>query len=171
MKKILITLLLSTTFSTFGYSQSTLIGAEPFSVTIPQGYNRTTGNNNLATVQWENANKGIYGYVFFEHKYELLANEVEFELESYANLSISVYSNLNDYNLIKTKKYKTSTGLETVQKEFKYFDVENEIKYHMFLNVFKTKEFIYVMMNYADDKSSKNGLKDIESIINNFKLP
>jgi len=171
MKKILLSIILTTTLASFSYSQTTLVGAEPYSVTIPQGFIRTTGNSNLATVQWGNPEKEIYGYMFFEHKDELSANDVKFDLESYANLSVQEYSELQDYKLVGTKKYKTSSGIDTVQKEFKYLDESNEIKYHMFLNVFKSKDFIYVMMNYSDEKAFKNGLKDIETIINNIKLP
>ena len=171
MKKLLLSLILTTTLSTYAFSQTTLVGAEPYSVSVPQDFTRTTGNNDLATVQWENLDKGIYGYVFFEHKDELTFNEVQHDLESYANIMLENYSYLKDYKLINSKKYKNANGYETVQKEFKYYDEDNELKYHMIFNVFQSKDFNYFMINYAEDGKLNPELKDVEYIINNIKIP
>lgn len=170
MKKIVLSLLITFTFATFSFAQTTLVGAEPYSVVVPKNYTRTTGNNDLATVQWENTDEEIYGYVFFEHKDDLIHNDVKFDLESYANLTLETYNTLKGYKLINSKKFKTKNGIETIQKEFKYYDDENDIKFHMFLNIYKSNDFIYLMMNYGNENNVKNNTKDIDFIINSFKL-
>lgn len=152
-------------------AQTKLIGAENFSVTLPLQFKRTIGNNDLAVVQWEHLDKEIYGYVLFENIDELKIAKINHDLTYYADIALNDFSDYTNYKLIQSRKYNTVTGKETEEREFTYDDEENNIHFHTIINVYKTSNFIYKMINFGSEETFNEGKKDIEYIINHLQLP
>lgn len=153
------------------FAQTKLIGAENFSVSLPQQFKRTIGNNDLAVVQWEHFDKEIYGYVLFENIDELKIAKINHDLAFYADFALNDFSDYTNYKLIQARKYTTISGKETEEREFTYDDEENNIHFHTIINVYKTAHFIYKMINFGSEETFNEGKKEIEYIINQFQLP
>ena len=171
MKKLLLSTILIVAFSISTFAQTTLKGAENYSITLPQNWQRTLGANALASAQWEHNTEEIYGYVMFEHVDEIELAELKTDIESNAEYALNDFNELAQYKLLNSKKFKTTSGFETTQREFSYYDEENDIKFHMLINIFRSESFLYKMINFGTDETFKNGKKDIDFIINNIKLP
>lgn len=153
------------------FAQTKLIGAENFSVSLPQQFKRTIGNNDLAVVQWEHLNKEIYGYVLFENIDELKIANINHELAYYADIALNDFNDYSNYKLIKARKYKTSNGKETEERELTYDDEENNIHVHTIINVYKTSNFIYKMINFGSEDTFNETRNEIDYIINKLQLP
>lgn len=171
MKKLLLTLSIAISFTTFSFAQSTILGAETFSINLPNGYTRTVGTNDLASVQWENSEKETYGYIIFENLDELDLVEFDRDINKYADLSVNDFSDLNKYKLIETKKFKTKSGKETVQKQISYYNDELDATIQLQINIFMTKNFIYKMISFGEKEIFKKSDKDLDYIVNNIQLP
>ncbi|MBF0596307.1 hypothetical protein [Faecalibacter rhinopitheci] len=171
MKKLLLTLSIAISFTTFSFAQSTILGAETFSINLPNGYTRTVGTNDLASVQWENSEKETYGYIIFENLDELDLVEFDRDINKYADLSVNDFSDLNKYKLIETKKFKTKSGKETVQKQISYYNDELDATIQLQINIFMTKNFIYKMISFGEKEILKKSDKDLDYIVNNIQLP
>lgn len=171
MKKLLLTLSIAISFTTFSFAQSTILGAETFSINLPNGYTRTVGTNDLASVQWENSEKETYGYIIFENLDELDLVEFDRDINKYADLSVNDFSDLNKYKLIETKKFKTKSGKETVQKQISYYYDELDATIQLQINIFMTKNFIYKMISFGEKELFKKSDKDLDYIVNNIQLP
>ena len=152
-------------------AQTKLIGAENFSVSLPHQFKRTIGNNDLAVVQWEHLDKEIYGYVLFENIDELKIAKINHDLAYYADIALNDFANYTNFKLIQSRRYKTTSGKETEEREFTYNDEENNINVHTIINVYKTSNFIYKMINFGSEDTFNEGKKDIEYIINRIQLP
>jgi len=171
MKKILLSLAFTFTCSIFSFAQSSIKGAETFSVNLPVNYQRTIGANDLASAQWESAIDESFGYIMFENVDELKLAEVDTDLDQFADLALGDFNELNQYKLINSKKFKTKSGKETAQREFSYYDEENDIHFHFLINIYKTKDFVYKMINFGTNETFKKSKKDFDYIIDNIQLP
>ena len=173
MKKILLSTLFSLFCSLSLFAQTTLKGAENFSIALPNNWQRTLGANDLASVQWENKTDEIYGYVIFENIDEIKLLELSDDITSianYADLATNDFSDLPKFKKNTSKRFKTTLGLETEQREISYFNEELNIQIMMLINVYKSEHFIYKMINFGTEETFNKGKKDIDYIINNFKL-
>ena len=171
MKKLILSAFLLFCFSNIALAQKKILGAETYSIKLPSGFERTVGTNDAASVQWENEIKEVYGYVLFENIDELTIADITTESKNYADLSLNNFNDDDTYKLINTRKYKTKSGLETEERELSYFDKEIEIEIHFLINIFKSKHFIYKMINYGSSETFKNARTDIQYIIDHVKLP
>lgn len=173
MKKILLSTLFTLICSLSVYAQSTLKGAENFSISLPNQWQRTLGANDLASVQWENKNDEIYGYVIFENIDEIKLLELTDDISSitnYADLSTNDFSDLPKFKKNNSTRFKTTLGLDTEQREISYYNDELDVQIVMFINIYKSEHFIYKMINFGTKETIKKGKKDIDYIINNFKI-
>ena len=76
MKKIIFTFAIAFTMATTINAQSAIIGAEPFTINLPAGFQRTIGTNDFASVQWGNEETETYGFVITENLDELKKGDI-----------------------------------------------------------------------------------------------
>lgn len=171
MKNLFLTLALAIGFSMSTQAQTTLQGAESFSVQLPVGFQRTVGANDLASVQWENTEEELYGYIIFENVDELKMNEIGTDIKTYATLALNDFNSLKNFKLIDTKTYKTDAGKETLAQVFSYFNEDLEMDIYLQINVYKTDQFIYKMISYGDEATFKQSSSHIDFITKKIKFP
>lgn len=171
MKKMLLAFALIFCFSHTTNAQSTIIGSEPFSVNLPSGFNRMIGLNTSAIVQWGNEENETYGFVITENLEDLKSAQVSDKYESYLDIYVSTYSSYPQFNSFPSELYKNKKGKETLQKVISYYNEEVESTVYLQMNVFKTKNFIYQVVNFGTEDFLKNSKEQVEYIINNIDLP
>jgi hypothetical protein len=155
----------------FVLAQTNLIGAENFSINLPQDYKRTIGNNHLASVQWEHNELEIYGYLIFENIDELKIAEINTDLNSYTDLALKDFIDYENYKLIESKRYKTKNGKETICKLISYYNPDLDVTILLQLNSYATKNFIYKMINFGAEDTFSLNRQHVESISKNINLP
>ena len=171
MKKIIFTFAIAFTMATTINAQSALIGAEPFTINLPAGFQRTIGTNDFASVQWGNEETETYGFVITENLDELKVGDISDNLESYLDISISNYSSNPQFKSFPSKLYKNKKGKETLQKQISYYNEEMESTVYLQFNIFKSKNFIYQVVNFGNNDFLKNSKESTDYIINNIDLP
>ncbi|MFV0142065.1 MULTISPECIES: hypothetical protein [Empedobacter] len=171
MKKILLAFTLMLCLMNNTNAQSTIIGSEAFSVNLPAGYQRTIGTNDFSIVQWENNDSTAYGFIITENIDELKLGNISDDLASYMDIMVSNYSSNPKFKSLNTKQFKTSKGKETFQKQISYYNEELESNVYLQINIFKTKNFIYQVVNFGSDDFLKNSKEYTDYIINNIDLP
>jgi hypothetical protein len=164
MKNLLLTLSLALGFAMSTQAQTTLQGAESFSVQLPAGFQRTVGANDLASVQWEHADEELYGYIIFENIDELKLGDITPDIKTYAALALNDFSELKNFKLIDTKSYKTDEGKETLAQVFSYYNDELETTIILQVNVYTTKNFIYKMISFGDEATFNKSKDRIDFI-------
>ncbi len=171
MKKIFAFLLVYLLSQPMVLSQTNLIGAESFSIQLPQDYKRTIGNNHLASVQWEHNELEIYGYLIFENIDELKLAEINTNLNSYAELALNDFSDYENYKILASKTYKTKNGKETICKLISYYNPDLDVTILLQLNVYATKNFIYKMINFGAKDTFSLNQQHIDFISKRIILP
>ncbi|WP_314243703.1 hypothetical protein [Empedobacter tilapiae] len=171
MKKILLTFTLMLCLMNNTNAQSTIIGSENFSVNLPVGYQRTIGTNDFATVQWENEETSSYGFIIIENLDELKISNIADDFASYMDISVANYSSNPKFKSLNSKQFKTSKGRETLQKQISYYNEELEATIYLQINIFKTKNFIYQVVNFGSEDFLKNSKEHTDYIVNNIDLP
>lgn len=171
MKNIFFAFAIAFTFASTVNAQSAIIGAEPFTINLPAGYERTIGTNNFASVQWGNEETGSYGFVITENLDELKAANISDNLESYMDISIENYSSNPKFKSFASKLYKNKKGRETLQKQISYYNEELESTIYLQFNIFKSKNFIYQVVNFGNEDFLEKSKENTDYIINNIDLP
>jgi len=152
-------------------AQSSLVGAESFSVNLPAGYSRAVGTNDYATVQWQNEEMHSYGFVIIENLDELKISGVSSDLQSYMDICISNYSGFPQFKSFAPKLFKNKKGQENFQKQISYYNEELESTVYLQFNIFKSKNFIYQIVNFGNEDFLKVSKENTDYIINNVVLP
>lgn len=171
MKNLFLAFTLAFGLSLTAQAQTTLQGAESFSVQLPLGFQRTVGANDLASVQWENSEEELYGYIIFENVDELKMGEITTDIKTYATLALNDFNTLKNFKLIETKNYKTDGGKETLAHVFSYYNEELEMNVFLQVNVYKTDHFIYKMISFGDETTFKKSKQHIDYISKKIKFP
>lgn len=169
MKHLLFSIAFLLYFNSSVQAQTKLVGAESYSISLPENFRRTVGTNDLATVQWEHQTKELYGYVLFENLEELKLAEINSNLAAYAQLALDDFIDQNNFKLIQSHHYKTTLGKETEEREFTY--TLDDLNFHVIITIYKTDQFIYKMINFSTEETFKESKKDITYIINHIQLP
>ncbi len=171
MKKTLLSLTFLLCSFFFANAQTTLIGAETFYVQLPANYSRAIGVNDLASVQWEHAEKELYGYIIFENGEEMKLAELHLSLINYAELCLNDFSEIENYQLIKTENYQTNNGLQTIEHTISYQNTELNTKIMMQINAYKTPNFFYKLIQFGDEASFKAHASELQKIAKDIKFP
>ena len=171
MKKLLLTITFLLSSFYFVNAQTTLIGAETFHVQLPQNFTRAIGVNNLASVQWEHAEKEIYGYIIFENTDEMKLADLSISLKEYSDMCLNDFNEIEKYQLIKSETYKTKSGKETISNKISYYNSDLETTIVMQINAYKTQNFYYKVIQFGDQSSFDLGEKEIKYISEEIKLP
>ena len=118
MKKLFIIAALFTCFTAF--SQQKIHGAESFTLTIPNDFQRAIGLNDYATIQFESKapKPNSYGFLIFEHKDELKLAEAKLDMIDYTLNSIQPYTEQIGFNYIKKPYIKYDQGFNYAYAEF-----------------------------------------------------
>lgn len=171
MKKTLLTVTLLLCSFFFGQAQTTLRGAETFHVQLPANFIRAIGVNDLASVQWEHTEKEIYGYIIFENTAEMKLAELDLDLKQYAELCLNDFSDIEQYQLLKTENYTTTNGLATIEHTIRYQNTELDTMIMMQINAYKTPHFYYKLIQFGDEATFKAYTTDLKRIAKEVQFP
>lgn len=171
MKKLFFALIIVFAFSDTINAQTSIIGAEAFSVNLPTGFNRTIGTNDFASVQWGNDEIETYGFIITENLDELKEANVSTDLESYMDVAVAKYSDSPKFTSLGSKLITNKKGLQTFQKVISYYNEELESTVYLQFNIFKSKKFMYQVINFGNENFLKTSKESTEYIINNLDIP
>ncbi|WP_413533321.1 hypothetical protein [Empedobacter brevis] len=169
MKKLLF---IATFFACISiFSQKKIHGAESFTLTIPENFQRTVGLNDYATIQFESLTPkpNSYGFLIFEHKDELKLTDSSLDMIDYTLNSIAPYTTQKSFNYIKKPYVAYEQGFNYAYTEFETNEPESGHIYFL-QTIIETKEFVYQILQYCGYENKEIMKSDFVSIVNSFKL-
>ena len=169
MKKLFI--IASLFFSICSFSQHKLYGAESFTLTIPEDFQRTIGLNDYATIQFKSKlpKPNSYGFLIFEHKDELKLADSNLDMIDYTLNSIEPYTEQKGFRYIKQPYITYKQGINYAYAEFETNDPDMERIYFL-QTIIETKGFIYQILQYCSYTDREIMKSDFVKIVNSFKV-
>ena len=168
MKKIIY---LSLVFLSFSSSFSQTVMKEitvghPFTVALPNYMIRATGLNDVASLQYKNVIKDIYGIVIEDNKEELVLAEMNYSsIEEFTGEFAKSF--LKDQTSKKLSKpvFTKKGEIRFAEFDASFFDAESEIEIYYLVGVVETKTAFYKVLSWCAVLEKDSYKEDFRKIL------
>ena len=140
-------------FSTLSFSQTQMKSytvGHPFTISLPDYLNKTTGINPNSSIQYKSEVKGIYGFVIEDLKEDLKMAEI-----NYANATEFYEDFIKEFSegeeqVKKSNPIVQNKGTATfLEADFSYFDKEAKEEIYYLVGIVETKTSFYKVLTYC----------------------
>jgi len=172
MKTTVTTLVLALSAS-FAFSQTTMkqytVG-HPFTISLPDYMNKTSGVNSDASIQYKNEVKGVYGFVIEDNKEILKLAEI-----NYTSIS-EFYEDFIKGFIEGEDKVKKSTPIPVKKGEINFieadvsmYDKDAKMEIYYLIGIVETKTAYYKVLSYCSLEDKAKFKEDFKKTLYSLK--
>jgi hypothetical protein len=141
-----------------------------FKINLPTYMNRTVGLNEVASLQYKNVVKDIYGLVIADYKDELELAEMNYSsINEYLEESLKTF--LDDEPSKKTSNpiYKKIGEQNFGEFDASYYDEEEKVEIYYLFGIVETKTSFYKVLSWCSSLEKEKYKEDFRKILYSLK--
>ncbi len=172
MKKIALTLsLLFLVSNSFSQSLTKEIKIKrSFDITVPNYMNRTVGLNDVASLQFKNTVKDIYGVVIEDDKEELVLAEMNYaSVNEFVEETMKTFLENQPSKKMSTPLFKKIGESNFAEFDASYFDDELKVEIYYLFGIVETKSTFYKVLLWCGAKEKEKYKEEFRKILYSFK--
>lgn len=173
MSRLIATILLAWLISAIGYSQTVFKDYKAgytFNISLPDYMDKTIGLNDVATIQFKNSVKDIYGFVIVDTKEDLNMVEMHFKnAEEFYDLFIKDFLVDEKKRKISKSEKRTIEGNTYLESDASYYDEEADIDIYYFVGIIETPTSFLKLLCWSSLESKDTYKPDFQKILYSIK--
>ena len=154
-------------FSTF--SQTTMKeqnAGHSFKVSLPDYMTKTSGLNDVATIQYKNVVKDVYGFIIYDTKEELSLSELVFtSLSEFYDTFIVDFLKDEKKRTVSAPVSKTVGSIKFTETDVSYYDTEAKTEIYYFVGIVETGKSYYKVLNWCTLENKAAFKADFQKIL------
>jgi hypothetical protein len=141
-----------------------------FNISIPNYMTRTIGLNDVASLQFKNEVKDIYGIVIEDNKEELALAELNYSsINEFAEDFLKTFLDDEKTKKITTPTYIKKGSLNFAEAEATYTDAETNVEIYYMVGIVETKTSYYKVLSWCESSQKDKYKEDFQKIIYSLK--
>jgi len=141
-----------------------------FSISLPDYMTKTTGLNDVATIQYKNAVKDVYGFVIIDTKEELKMIEMTYSsINEFYDDFIKDFVPEEKNRVVSPAKYKKIGTTNFAEADLTYYDSEAKADIYYLIGVVETKDVFYKVMSWTTADNKAKFKADFQKILYSIK--
>lgn len=141
-----------------------------FYVNLPQYMNKTIGLNDVASFQYKNEVKDVYGFIIIDSKEELKLAELNFSsINEFYDHFISDFLKDEENRKISQPIFTKNGDIGFVECDASYFDKNANIEIYYLVGIVETKNNYYKVISWSSAENKNKFKEDFRKIVYSLK--
>lgn len=141
-----------------------------FELTVPNYMNRTVGLNDVASLQFKNTVKDIYGVVIEDDKEELVLAELNYSsINEFVEETIKTFLENESSKKISSPLFKKNGEINFAEFDASYFDDELKVEVYYLFGIVETKSTFYKVLLWCGGSEKEKYKEEFRKILYSFK--
>lgn len=141
-----------------------------FEVSLPDYMSKTIGLNSVASIQFKNVIKDVYGVIIADTREELALAEIKFSsVQEYANDFIKDFLKDEARRKISKPVNRSENGLSVVEYDASYYDKEAKMEIYYCVCLVESGNSYYKVMCWCDAAKKAEFKEDFRKIAYSIK--
>jgi len=141
-----------------------------FYISLPDYMSKTTGLNDVATIQFKNTVKDVYGFVIEDNKEELTMAEITYSsINEFYDDFIKDFLTEEKNRVVSPAKYKKVGTTSFAEADVTYYDSEVKADIYYLVGIVETKDAYYKVLSWTAAGNKAKFKADFQKILYSLK--
>jgi len=137
-----------------------------FYVSLPDYMTKTTGMNDVATIQFKNTLKDVAGFIIEDNKEDLVLSEMVFSsIDDFYDNFIKDFLSDQKKREISEPKSQTIGDVKFMECDASYYDKESKMEIYYFVGIAETKDTFYKLICFGSSENKDKFKPDFQKIL------